>query len=67
MGKVWLPKNAPWKADLLNQLMRFPAGKFDDGVDVLSLFGRGLVHIGGANTPVYDINATDTQNHWMAR
>jgi len=24
------------------QLLRFPAAKHDDGVDVLSLFGRGL-------------------------
>lgn len=47
MGKVWLPKNAPWKGDLLNQLLRFPAGKYDDGVDVLSLFGRGLQYIRG--------------------
>lgn len=42
MGKVWLPKAAAWKADLWGQLMRFPAGKYDDGVDVLSLIGRGL-------------------------
>jgi predicted phage terminase large subunit-like protein len=42
MGKVYMPKHAPWKADLMNQLMRFPAGKYDDGVDVLSLIGRGL-------------------------
>jgi predicted phage terminase large subunit-like protein len=47
MGKVWLPKNAPWKGELLNQLLRFPAGKYDDGVDVLSLFGRGLQFIRG--------------------
>lgn len=47
MGKVYLPKNAPWKADLLNQLLRFPAGKYDDGVDVLSLFGRGLEFMRG--------------------
>ena len=40
MGKVFLPKNAPWKCHLLSQLLRFPAGKFDDGVDVCSLFGR---------------------------
>lgn len=45
MGKVFLPKNAPWKAELLSQLLRFPAGKYDDGVDVMSLFGRGLEHI----------------------
>lgn len=42
MGKVWLPKSAGWKSDLMGQLMRFPAGKYDDGVDVLSLIGRGL-------------------------
>lgn len=42
MGKVHLPKNAPWKSDLMSQLMRFPAGKYDDGVDVCSLIGRGL-------------------------
>lgn len=47
MGKIFLPKNAPWKADLLNQLLRFPAGKLDDGVDVMSMFGRGLEHIRG--------------------
>src|SRR6516164_2754433 len=42
MGKVMLPVEAPWKAELLGQLTRFPAGKFDDGVDVCSLIGRGL-------------------------
>lgn len=42
MGKVYLPKHAPWKADLMAQLMKFPGGKYDDGVDVMSLFGRGL-------------------------
>lgn len=42
MGKVYLPKSAPWRTDLLSQLMRFPAGKYDDGVDVMSLIGRGL-------------------------
>jgi len=41
-GKVFVPKKAPWKDRLMNQLLRFPAGKYDDGVDVLSLFGRGL-------------------------
>lgn len=66
MGKVWLPKNAPWKGELLNQLMRFPAGKYDDGVDVLSLFGRGLVHIGGNQAPAYDMNAQQSNSHWMA-
>lgn len=42
MGKVFLPKQAPWRSELVGQLMRFPAGKYDDGVDVCSLVGRGL-------------------------
>jgi predicted phage terminase large subunit-like protein len=51
MGKVFLPKSASWKADLMSQLMRFPAGKYDDGVDVLSLIGRGLQFINAPKLP----------------
>ncbi len=46
MGKVFFPKHAVWKADVLGQLLRFPAGKHDDAVDVCSLIGRGLQFIG---------------------
>lgn len=42
MGKVFLPRNAGWSADLMAELLSFPAGKYDDQVDVLSLFGRML-------------------------
>lgn len=45
MGNVHLPAHAPWLPELMSQLMRFPAGKYDDGVDVCSLIGRGLEHI----------------------
>lgn len=48
MGKVFLPRVATWKGDLLNQLLRFPAGKYDDAVDTCGLFGRGLPHINAA-------------------
>ena len=44
MGNVYIPSHAPWLPDLMSQLMRFPAGKYDDGVDVCSLIGRGLEH-----------------------
>ena len=47
MGKLFLPKNAVWKGDILNQLLRFPAGKHDDAVDVFSLMGRSLQHVRG--------------------
>ena len=51
MGKVWMPRQAIWKADLMGQLMRFPAGKYDDGVDVLSLIGRGIEYVKAPRRP----------------
>jgi predicted phage terminase large subunit-like protein len=42
MEKVFLPEQAAWKSELLGQLLRFPAGRYDDGVDVCSLIGRGM-------------------------
>jgi predicted phage terminase large subunit-like protein len=45
MGNVFTPDHAPWLPELMSQLMRFPAGKYDDGVDVCSLIGRGLEHV----------------------
>ena len=46
MGKVFFPKHATWKSDVMGQLLRFPAGKHDDSVDVCGLIGRGLQFIG---------------------
>jgi len=40
-GKVWIP-NTPWGDELIDQLISFPAGKYDDKVDVCGLFGRIL-------------------------
>jgi predicted phage terminase large subunit-like protein len=47
MKKIYFPKNAPeplqtYVNELVRQMMRFPFGVVDDGVDVLSLFGRML-------------------------
>lgn len=44
-GKVFVPRNATWKADVVGQLLRFPVGLHDDAVDVCSLLGRGIEHI----------------------
>lgn len=52
MGKVYFPKNAVWKGDILAQLLRFPAGKHDDAVDVFSLIGRGMEFYKPASKPV---------------
>lgn len=41
MGRVFFPKYAPWLDDLIDEILKFQ-GKYDDQVDVLSLFGRML-------------------------
>ncbi len=40
-GKVFIP-NTTWGDTLISQLCSFPAGKYDDKVDVCGLFGRLL-------------------------
>ena len=40
-GKVYIP-NCTWGDELLEQLIAFPYGKYDDKVDVCGLFGRIL-------------------------
>lgn len=40
-GKVWIP-NCIWGDELIDQLVSFSHGKFDDKVDVCGLFGRIL-------------------------
>ena len=54
MAKVLWPKHATWKADVIGQLLRFPAGKHDDSVDVCSLVGRGLQFINAAQSSTPD-------------
>jgi predicted phage terminase large subunit-like protein len=41
-GCVHLPRGKQWAIDLVDQLCAFPAGRFDDKVDVCGLFGRAL-------------------------
>lgn len=42
MGKVYLPKFAPWYEDAIDQLLNFPNGAHDDLVDFLALIGLSL-------------------------
>lgn len=51
MGKVLFPRHAPWVQHVVPQLLAFPAGKHDDAVDVLSLFGRLLDQMNPAQAP----------------
>lgn len=41
-GMVRFPRYAPWYADAVNQMMKFPAGTHDDFVDALAYIGLGL-------------------------
>jgi predicted phage terminase large subunit-like protein len=37
-GEIWLPKDADWIADLLDELLRFPQARFDDQVDSITQY-----------------------------
>jgi predicted phage terminase large subunit-like protein len=39
---LYIPAEAPWRADLEAEMMSFPAGKHDDQVDALGLVGQLL-------------------------
>lgn len=41
-GTVHVPIRRPWAEDLIDQLVRFPAGRWDDKCDVCGLLGRGI-------------------------
>lgn len=47
---VWLPKTA-WADELIEQLCAFPAGRFDDKVDVCGIIGRALDQMHGKHDP----------------
>ena len=51
MGLVYFPKKAPWKFDLIEELIKFPAGKHDDFVDAFSLLGIMLDQVKGGKPP----------------
>lgn len=37
-----IPESAPWRTDLINEMMSFPVGRHDDQVDMLGLIGQLL-------------------------
>jgi predicted phage terminase large subunit-like protein len=54
MGRLLWPR-AAWVAELQRQCLVFPAGSPDDGVDALSILGRGADTLGRASrTPKHD-------------
>ncbi|MDB4726110.1 phage terminase large subunit [bacterium] len=66
-GKVYFPKSAPWVTELVSQLTRFPLGKYDDKVDVCSLFARMINEVWAAvaeNTATNDTNKDRYDKAW---
>jgi predicted phage terminase large subunit-like protein len=51
MRRVWFPEHHEWASRVINQLCKFPAGKFDDCVDTGALFARFLASTWGAVVP----------------
>lgn len=51
MGKVYFPRNAPWLADVVRNLLMFPNGAHDDTADVFGLLGRMLDKMVGGTRP----------------
>lgn len=41
-GTVHIPIKRKWAEDLIDQLVKFPAGRWDDKADVCGLIGRGV-------------------------
>jgi predicted phage terminase large subunit-like protein len=50
-GTIHLPRAKAWAARLADQLVAFPAGRFDDMVDVCGLLGRGIDRMQEASKP----------------
>ena len=59
MGKVYFPRNASWAEALVDELLKFPNGRNDDQVDVLSLFGRMLDHLVSGQVPKAEKSLND--------
>ena len=48
---LYAPVHASWFPDFFSELLSFPAGKYDDQVDCLSLIGQMLTHITRGRPP----------------
>ena len=50
-GTVHFPVKRKWADRTIEQLIKFPAGRWDDGADVCGLIGRGIDQMYDANLP----------------
>ena len=50
-GTVHFPKKRKWADQVIEQLIKFPTGRFDDKADVCGLIGRGMDQMNDARIP----------------
>ena len=71
-GRVFIPENAGFTPDLVNELLQFPSGKHDDQVDALAHVGQMLGDMSTVSTPAKKRKKTwrdrlkSTSNHRSA-
>jgi predicted phage terminase large subunit-like protein len=51
-GMVYGPLGEPWWERVIDQLIKFPGGRWDDAADVCGLMGRGIDQMFDAQVPV---------------
>ena len=51
MQGLYVPRGAPWLADLISEMMSFPVGSHDDQVDALGLAGQLMDRMGTGRIP----------------
>ena len=49
---LYIPVNAPWRAEFERELLVFPASTHDDQVDALGLIGQLLAHVTAGKVPI---------------
>ncbi len=49
MGKVRFPKRSTWHERVVEQLVKFPGGRYDDATDVCGLAANGIGLVGSVN------------------
>jgi predicted phage terminase large subunit-like protein len=59
-GRVHVPSNAPWLADLFTELEQFPSGEHDDQVDALTQGVRYITKYAGYEEPLKEETACST-------
>ena len=61
-GNVYFPDSAPWKADLVEDLLRFPTGQYKDTVDATV---QGIIYL--MSKPSSNLGKTDSlakESYW---